>query len=162
MANLITVGRIILSALLLTVPAFSVRFGIIYLLAGFTDIIDGAVARKTNTVSNFGAKLDTVADFIFVAICFIKILPQIDTLVFLYVWIGMIAIVKLINAIVYFAIHKKLIAMHTVANKIAGALLFVFPLTIPFIDPALSGSIVCSAATFAAIQEGYLIGKNVK
>ena len=38
-------------------------------------MIDGAVARKTGTDSEFGAKLDTIADIVFTAVCMIKILP---------------------------------------------------------------------------------------
>ena len=44
---------------------FSPLFFVFYLLAGFSDMIDGTIARKTNTASEFGAKLDTVADLIF-------------------------------------------------------------------------------------------------
>ena len=73
MANLITVFRIISSLLLLLVPTFSFGFYFLYLFAGFTDMMDGAVARKRNTVSEFGSTLDTVADFVFLGVCFWKI-----------------------------------------------------------------------------------------
>ena len=44
-----------------------------------------------------------------------------------------------------------------------GALLFVLPLTLPFINLKYSALAVCLFATFAAIQEGYYIrtGKEV-
>lgn len=38
-------------------------------------MIDGTVARQTNTVSAFGAKHDAIAKFIFVAACLMKLLP---------------------------------------------------------------------------------------
>ena len=66
MANFITSLRIICSIALLLCPALSPVFYALYISAGFTDMIDGTIARKTNTVSEFGSKLDTVADFIFV------------------------------------------------------------------------------------------------
>ena len=59
MANLITGTRILCSAALLICPAFSASFYVLYLMAGLTDMIDGAVARMTGTTSEFGAKLDT-------------------------------------------------------------------------------------------------------
>ena len=59
MANIITGCRILCSIILLLVPVFSPPFYFLYLMAGFTDMIDGAVARKTNTVSEFGSRLDT-------------------------------------------------------------------------------------------------------
>ena len=38
-------------------------------------MIDGTIARKTGAVSNFGSRLDTIADFVFMLVCSIKILP---------------------------------------------------------------------------------------
>lgn len=49
------------------------------------------------------------------------------------------------------------IAVHTAMNKATGALLFVLPLTFPFIDLKYTAFVVCAVATFAAIQEGYMI-----
>ena len=76
MANIITGLRIVISAVLLFCPAFSPVFYVLYLFAGFSDIIDGAVARRTNTAGEFGAKLDTAADFVFAAVCMLKLLPK--------------------------------------------------------------------------------------
>ena len=77
-ANLITGVRILCSFALLFCQPFSLSFIVFYLVAGFTDMIDGAVARKTGTTSEFGAKLDTVADFVFVAVCLWKLLPSLS------------------------------------------------------------------------------------
>ena len=57
---------------------FSPAFYSFYIVAGVSDMIDGIVARKTGTASEFGSKLDTVADIVFVAVCLIKMLPVID------------------------------------------------------------------------------------
>ena len=54
---------------------FSISFSIMYLFCGITDMVDGTIARKTKSMSEFGARLDTVADSVFVAVCFVKILP---------------------------------------------------------------------------------------
>jgi len=62
MANIITGIRILLSVALLFYPAFSPTFYALYIAAGFSDMIDGAVARKTGSVSEFGSRLDTIAD----------------------------------------------------------------------------------------------------
>lgn len=59
MAGILTVSRIFLSFLLLCTRPLSCPFYILYVLAGFTDMIDGIIARKTNTASEMGAKLDT-------------------------------------------------------------------------------------------------------
>jgi Phosphatidylserine synthase len=64
LANFITAIRIICGVVVLFFPAFSNWFYIIYLLGGFTDAIDGTVARKLGQTSVFGARLDTVADIV--------------------------------------------------------------------------------------------------
>ena len=156
-ANIITGSRIIFSIAILFVTALSPMFYALYGAAGLTDIIDGTVARKTNSATAFGAKLDTIADFIFITICLIKLLPILYIPVWLWVWIAVIAIIKVINIISGAVICKKLIALHTVMNKIAGALCFLLPFTLSFIELKYSAIVVCAAATFAAVQEGHYI-----
>ena len=157
MANIITIIRILCSIALLFCPAFSAAFYALYITAGISDMADGWVARKTNTVSEFGSKLDTVADIVFVAVCLIKLLPVLTIPDWLLIWIGIIAIIKIINAISGFVVQKKFVAIHSIMNKITGFLLFVFPLTLSFIELKYSAIFVCVFATFAAIQEGHFI-----
>ena len=151
MANAISCGRIVLSVALLFFPTLSPSFYALYLCAGLTDMLDGAVARKTGSASAFGARLDTAADFVFVAICLIKFLPVMEVPVWLYGWITVIAAIKGINAVSGYG------AVHTVTNKVTGAVLFAFPLTFSFIDLKYSAVVACAVATFAAVQEGNFI-----
>lgn len=157
MANFITVIRIICSIVLLLCPALSNSFYALYITAGITDMIDGTVARKTNTVSEFGSKLDTAADFIMVVVCLIKLIPMLNLETWIYIWIAVIAVIKAINIISGYVIQKKLVAIHSVMNKVTGALLFILPLTLRFIELRYSAIVVCVVATFAAIQEGHYI-----
>ena len=157
MANAITIFRMAASIVLLLCPVFSPAFYAFYIMAGVSDMLDGFVARKTNTASRFGAKLDTIADYMFVAICLIKLLPVLSIPAWLYGWIGIIALIKVVSIISGFAVQKKFVAVHSVMNKATGALLFLLPLTIPFLSLKYSAIVVCALATFAAIQEGYLI-----
>lgn len=157
MANIITIIRILCSTAILFSPVFSVAFYALYIIAGLTDIADGWVARRTNTVSEFGAKLDTVADVVFVAVCLVKLLPVMDIPVWLYVWIGIIAFIKVINIVSGFVVQKQFVAVHSVMNKVAGLLLFALPLTLSFVDLKYSATVVCAVATFAAVQEGHFI-----
>ena len=161
MANFITGIRMALSVALLFCPAFSPAFYMLYIAAGFSDMIDGAVARKTGTVSEFGSRLDTAADTVFAAVCLIKLLPVLDVPIWLCIWIAIIAFMKTANIAAGFIIRKKLISVHSIMNKATGGLLFVFPLTPAFIDYRYSAAVVCMAATAAAIQEGYLIKRKV-
>jgi len=125
-------------------------------------MVDGTIARKINAVSEFGAKLDTVSDFIFFAVALIKLLPVIHIPKCICVWIVVIAIIKIFSVILGFIYTKKLIFLHTVMNKITGLLLFLLPLTLYFIELKYSFVVVCIVATFSAIQEGYYIRTGQK
>ena len=154
MANAISIIRIPASIALLFCRAFSPAFYVFYIAAGLSDMLDGFVARKTDTVSKLGTRLDTIADFVFVIVCLIKLLPVLSVPAWLYGWIGIIALIKAVNIVSGFAVQKRFVAVHSVMNKATGALLFLLPLTIPVAPLNYSAVIVCAAATFAAIQEG--------
>ena len=156
-AKLITGTRILCSFALLFCQPFSPSFIVLYLIAGLTDMIDGPVARKTGTVSELGAKLDTVADFVFVTVCLWKLLPCFAVPLWLWIWIVLIALIKVVNLLSGYILQKRFVAMHTVMNKVTGMLLFVLPLTLPVIALKHSAPIVCAVATFAAVQEGHFI-----
>lgn len=153
MANIITLIRIMLSISLLFCKALSPTFYALYIAAGVSDMIDGAAARITETVSEFGSKLDTIADTVFVAVCLIKLLPVLDIPIWLYIWIAVIAIIKFANIAMGYIRLKEFVSVHSVINKVTGVLLFVFPLTMKFIDLRYSGAVVCFIATAAAVHE---------
>ena len=157
MANAITIFRMAASIVLLLCPVFSPAFYAFYIMAGVSDMLDGFVARKTNSSSRFGARLDTIADFVFVVVCLIKLLPILSIPAWLYVWIGIIAFIKAVNIVSGFAVQKTFMAVHSDMNKVTGTLLFLLPLTIPILPLKYSAIVVCAIATFAAIQEGHLI-----
>ena len=160
-ANIITGIRIVSSVIMLFCQVFSPAFYSFYIVAGVSDMIDGIVARKTGTASEFGSKLDTVADIVFVAVCLIKVLPVIDIPIWIYIWIAIITLIKVANIAAGYIRQREFIPVHSMINKMTGGLLFIFPLTLTFIDLRYSASVVCMAATAAAIQEGYLISRKV-
>ena len=156
-ANLITSCRIILSLMMLCTPVFSKAFYACYFIADFSDMIDGTIARKLGTISKTGEKLDTIADLVLVVVSLYKLLPVIKINKLIWIWIILIALIKLINIISGYVIEKQFVTVHSLANKISGFVLFIFPFTISFIDISYSSTIVCLLATFAAIQEGHII-----
>ena len=66
-------------------------------------------------------------------------------------------LIKIINIISGFIVQQRFVAVHTILNKVTGAMLFVLPFSVSFVDLRYSGSVICAVATFAAIQEGHLI-----
>ena len=162
-ANIITISRILSSIYLLLCPVFFISFYIVYLFCGITDMVDGTIARKTKSVSELGARLDTVADSVFVAVCFVKVLPLMQLPTWLWTWIVLIAIIKIGNVVWGLISNKKLVSIHTILNKVTGFILFLLPLTFSFIEPLYSSAVVCFMATLSAINEVYYtrIGKEV-
>ena len=136
---------------------FSSLFYVVYLFCGFTDMIDGAIARKTHSVTEFGSKLDSVADLIFVVVAFVKLLPVISLPNWLCVWIAIIALIKVANILFGWISAKRLAIEHTLMNKITGFVLFLLPLTLSFIELKYSAVVVCTVVTMSAIQEGKYI-----
>ncbi len=157
MANAITIFRMAAGMVLLFCPVFSPGFYALYIAAGLSDMLDGFVARKTDTVSRLGARLDTAADFVLVVVCLVKLLPVLRIPPWLYIWIGIIALIKAVNIISGFVVQKRFAAVHSVMNKATGALLFLLPLTIPVVPLKYSAIVACAAATLAAMQEGHII-----
>ena len=75
MADTITSVRMAASLLLLFLPLRSAWFLTVYTLAGLTDALDGWLARKTGTASDFGARLDSMADLLFYAVLLFRLFP---------------------------------------------------------------------------------------
>lgn len=152
-ANILTFCRIIGSIFFLFFPAFSVAFYIIYIFCGISDMIDGTIAKITNSTSRFGSQLDTAADLIFLAASIIKLSPALHFPWWLWIWSGIIAIIKISNIVLGYVYKKTFISVHSAMNKITGLLLFLLPLTISFAEIRYTAVIVCSVATLSAVLE---------
>ncbi len=139
-ANALTVSRIVLSIiLLLFFKKISVLFLIIYTIAEFTDMIDGTIARKTNSCSHRGAVLDSIADLLLSA-NLVKMVFKMKVIkkriaVWLFIALGIGALSPIIN----FIRHKKVYFIHSIPCKICGGVISVVPFAIyfGFIQPYL-------------------------
>jgi len=84
--NILTLGRLVLSVVFIVMVLYSPKLYsqgerpfpdfldwafIIFVLAGLTDMVDGAIARKLNVTSKFGRMIDPLADKILVCGAFI-------------------------------------------------------------------------------------------
>ena len=120
-------------------------------------MIDGTIARKTNSTSKLGSQLDTIADFIFVAVSMFKFLPAIQLPHWLWIWGSFIAVIKISNIVWGYITKKQFVSIHTVMNKATGLLLFLLPLTISLAELKYIAMAVCSIATLSAVQEGFYV-----
>jgi CDP-diacylglycerol---glycerol-3-phosphate 3-phosphatidyltransferase len=76
--NSITVGRIVLAALLPPLLFYDdpwVRLGafVVFLIAAFSDILDGHLARRDNLVTDLGKLLDPLADKLLLVTTFVPL-----------------------------------------------------------------------------------------
>ncbi len=152
-ANIVTSIRIFSSVCMLCSPVFSPLFYSTYLLCGFTDMIDGTIARKTNSVTSFGSHLDSIADLIFLIAASIKILPAIYIPNWIWFSILIVFIIKIAAVICRYIIAQQFMLKHTLMNKLTGLLLFLLPLSLPFVEIKYSAGIVGTVAFLSAIQE---------
>lgn len=149
--NLITSLRIVGSLCLLFCNVTGVAFWIIYGLCGISDITDGWLARKLKCVTQTGALMDSLADICFVACCAWQLLPVLELPLWLWIWGGVIVVIKVVNQITALVKHGRCHFPHTIANKATGFMLFIaVPMTFHSIIPI---TVVAACATFAAIQE---------
>ncbi len=158
--NAITLLRIVGTICLLfleATPHLVTLFWLLYAFCGLTDIADGFFARKLHAVTKLGKDLDSVADLCFVLCCIWKLYPLLHLTSWMWGWIILIAAVKIINGISALVVFRKLIFLHTFANKISGFLLYILTPIFLSYNIITIFIIVAITATFAAIEEGHHI-----
>ncbi len=151
--NALTVLRITLAITLLFLPLLSGWFLLVYLLAGLSDVLDGFLARRWGTTSRFGAKLDSAADFLLCGVLLFLFLPAFHWPLWALLWVGAIALMRLITlATCYFRFHQ-LAFLHTYANKATGFLLLCFPFLLRFLGLEPTAILLCAVASMSAAEE---------
>ena len=153
LANIITLTRILFSMLLLFTAAFSRDFYLCYLICGISDMLDGSVARYFHSESEFGSRLDSLADFIFFAISCFKILPNIKITYVFMIWAGLIFIIRLICIGINYRKDRSDYITHSFLNKLTGFLLFISVLFIKNVDLNTMLTVLCFSASMAAGYE---------
>ena len=156
--NIITLLRIAGSIGLLLCDVTNDTFWLVYALCGISDIVDGWFARKLKCVTKTGALLDSLADICFVACCAWKLLPILELPQWLWLWAGIIFVIKVVNQLSALVMYGRCYFPHTLANKATGFLLFIAVPTA--FTSAIPLAIAATVATLAAIHEGYYIGTN--
>jgi CDP-diacylglycerol--glycerol-3-phosphate 3-phosphatidyltransferase len=131
--NAISIFRLVTCFSLLGITQIPDRFAmrlaytIVYCFVGFTDVIDGVIARKFHLESEFGAKIDNIADTCVFAVGFISLLfllrlyPSARSTLLLALGV----VLKVFS----FALTKirfgEWNTMHTYSNKALGCILFL-------------------------------------
>ena len=128
-ANSITLLRIVGSIGLLFPAPMSPLFLGIYTLTGLTDVLDGWLARKTGTTSDFGARLDSMADLVFYAVMLIRFFPVLREALPLHIWYAVAGVLLVrLSAYCTAAIkYRRFASVHTYLNKLTGTAVFLLP-----------------------------------
>lgn len=151
--NYISFSRIVFSLFLIFLKPLSLTFYVIYIICGFSDIMDGFISRKMGTTSTLGAKLDSFADMIMAGVLLFVLLPIVKPEAIIYIWVISIGIIRLMSMAVALKKYKTFAGLHTYANKITGISLFIFPMLLPYIHIAVLMYIICAVASISAIEE---------
>ena len=127
--NSITVMRMLGTVSLLFTRPMSLCFYIIYSITGLTDVLDGFIARKFKVTSEFGAKLDSIADLLFYSVMLILLIPVLWERLNKSIWFAvLIALALRITAYILSAVkYKEFASSHSVLNKITGLCVFAVP-----------------------------------
>lgn len=151
--NVLSFSRIILSIVLFYLNPEKLPFILIYIICGITDVLDGFIARKINATSEFGAKLDSVADVIIISVILFKFIPILKLNFYMMIWIIIIALIKVSSIIVIFIRFEQFGMIHTYLNKLTGLLIFIYPISNYFISCKFYLYLVFIIATITALEE---------
>ena len=127
--NFITALRIVGTIVLLFIEPFTIGFYGLYTFCGFTDILDGYIARKYHAISALGSRLDSIADILYYAVMIIKILPVLLKVLPGYVWCMFWTVVglRILSYIIAAIRYRCLASLHTYMNKASGLAAFLVP-----------------------------------
>lgn len=153
--NALTAARIICAAVLFCVPAGGIGFWTAYTLGGVTDMLDGPIARRTGTVSVFGAKLDSAADAVFLAAAALRLFPLLHQTLSAAMWYmaAAIALVRLAAFTVGRVRRCGAEVPHIRLNKLAGFLLFLLPYLLGWRGVRGYAVLVCLVCGVSAVVE---------
>ena len=151
----ITSARIAASLFLLFLPLRSAGFLVVYTLTGLTDALDGWLARKTGTASDFGAKLDSMADLLFYAVLLLRLFPVLWQALPAAIWYA-VAGIFLTRLAAYAAAAIKyhcFASLHTWLNKLTGIGVFLLPYVFAVSTGVGYSWAVCVLAFAASLEE---------
>ncbi|MEZ5107011.1 MAG: CDP-alcohol phosphatidyltransferase family protein [Draconibacterium sp.] len=160
--NILSVIRIFLSFLLLFLFKNQVVFILFYFAIGLTDILDGYLARKLKAETTLGARLDSIGDFVFHIILVIYLIIEYQHIVISFgIPVLLVIIIRLGNIIIGFVKYKRLIMIHTIANKVTGVFVFLLPFML-ILELNVFFIITVCMALLSSIEETAIIFRSPK
>ena len=151
--NLITLLRIGLCIGIIWTKPLSSSFIIIYAVAILSDVIDGAIARHYNLMSELGAKLDSLADLILFLVISFKLIPLIEWQTWIIVGIVTVIILRSLAVLVGYIKYHEIAILHTYANKLTGFLCVGIPFSLQMNWLSLYAGVLILIGIGSAVEE---------
>ena len=151
--NTITLSRIVGAVWLLFMTPLTIPFYILYAWCVISDMVDGPIARKTNSTSNLGSLLDSAADLVVAAVVLFIFIPILDLEIWMIAMITIVLSIRILGFSIGFIKYRTLTLLHTYANKGAGVLLACFPILFGVLGLPITIIILFIAATLSALEE---------
>jgi CDP-diacylglycerol--glycerol-3-phosphate 3-phosphatidyltransferase len=155
--NILTLARILCTPIVIVLCLVPIPYGIgylvaagVYLLACFTDFLDGHIARKYNMITDFGKFMDQIADkFITTTAMIIVLLTRPDAILPLWAGAIMVLIVVLrdilLSGVRMVASNQNVVIPADVFGKIKSFFLdaasFVLLIVVGIVDVGVSCSV---------------------
>lgn len=155
--DFITLSRLVLTPVLWVLAMLQERaaLGILVAVAGFTDILDGFLARRMGITSRWGSQLDSVADMVLVAsitIWLVMLRPDFfrEHGLLLLIW----AVTGLVTLLVGWIRFRRIANLHLYSAKTAGFVGYLFVIYLLMFDrPAAPFFYVAIGLAFAGTLE---------
>ena len=154
-ADIITLIRMVGTLFLLMLKPLSLAFFWVYALTGLTDVLDGWIARKTKTTSDFGARLDSIADLVFYAVMLTGIFPILFEKLPSEIWyvVAVVLCIRILAYVIAVIKYRLFASLHTYLNKFTGAAVFLIPFSLITDYTVAFCWIVSGVAMAASIEE---------
>lgn len=155
MADTVTSVRMAAALILLILPLGSAWFLVVYTLAGLTDALDGWLARKAGTASEFGARLDSVADLLFYGVLLVRLFPVLRQALPVTIWyaVAAVVLVRLAAYAVAAVKYHRCASLHTWLNKLTGGAVFLLPYVLALSTGVTYSWFLCALALAASLEE---------
>ena len=154
-ADAVTILRMVGTLCLAFVQPESLWFFAVYTITGLTDVLDGWLARKTGTESDFGAKLDNIADLLFYTVVLLRLFPVMWEAFPVQIWYA-VAGILLVRLAAYFIAaikYRRYASLHTRLNKLTGGAIFLLPYILAISTGVAYSWVVCVLAYAASLEE---------
>lgn len=157
LANGITVVRMICAGVIFMVSPLSMAFWSAYIGGGLSDVLDGLVARKFQLQSDLGAKLDSIADLMFILAIIFSAMKHFSMPLGVIISACVITSWRFINLAIGYWRFRTFASIHTLLNKGVGGMLYGFPLFYMILGLTVSCILISVFAGLATLEETLLL-----